>query len=250
LGKKIKNIINVCLCITVTFLFLAGISYSEDKQGVKNGVNKGEREKKEKRKKRTPPEFKYDENSKKYILDTPNFLAEFMPSSFTYTPRLKTGDDKPVTFLLEGFYQGEEKIGKPEASSKLREDNKMLVFDRGDYREVYESVMRGFLQVYVIENLPYKDRDLVIKARLSTEYSLVPNGEEGFHIMDGDKKITFFKQRAVLDSESNSKSLNLKTVLQKDMLTITVPKDYLSKAKFPIVISIPQKQGVVLTSPE
>ena len=236
MDNKIKNIIRVCLCIIVAFLFLAGISYSEDKQSGEKRDGKGKREKK------AAPEFRYDENFKKYILDAPKFLAEFMPSSFTYTPKEKTGNGKPITFTLKGFYQGEEQIGMPEASSRLKKENRILVFDRKDCRELYESVGRGFLQVYVIENLPYKDKDLVIKAQLLTEYSLVPNGDEGFSVKDADKTVTVFRQRVAIDSQS--KRLPLKTVLQKDILEITVPKDFLSEATFPLVIATPEKSGV------
>jgi hypothetical protein len=221
--KKTKNIICVCVCVIVAFFFLSGISYSEEKKGV------------EKREKAPAPEFKYDENAKNYMLDTPYFLAEFMPSSFTYTPKEKTGNGKPITFLLNGFSQEEKQIGMPEATTRLAKDNTILIFDRKDYRELYESHKRGFMQIYIIEDLPCKDKDLVMKATLSTEYSLVPNGDEGFFIKDGDKTISVFRQRAAVDSESAR--VPLKTSLQKNILEITVPSDYISQAKFPITIT-------------
>ena len=221
--KKTKNVICVCVCITVALLFLSGISYSAEKRGA------------EKRPKVTAPDFSYDENSKKYILDTRNFLAEFMPSSFTYTPKQKTGNGKPVTFSLNGFFQGEKQIGMPEATSRLAKDNKILIFDWKDYRELYESQARGFMQIYIIEDLPCKDKDLVIKATLSTEYSLVPSDDEGFFIKDGDATVSVFRQRAAVDSESLR--IPLKTSLKKNILEITVPSDYISKAKFPLTIT-------------
>lgn len=239
---KLRFVICVSLCTFLAFISFVGISYSEDRKT-------GDRKDDSRKQRREVPEFKYDENSKKYILDTPKFMAEFMPSSFTYIPKGKSGEGKPVTFSLEGFYQGGEKIyasEKIEPSTRLTDENKILIFDKKDYRELYESVMRGFVQVYVIESLPYMDKDLVIKAQLSTEYSLVPNDEEGFSIKDGNKTITVFKQRVAIDSQS--KSLLLKTILQKDMLEITVPRDYLSEAKFPIVIISPQKGRTVSTS--
>ena len=236
--KKTKNIICMCICIIIAFLFLSGISYSEEKRAEeKKPVEKRAVEKRgmEKRERAHVPEFSFNEKAKKYMLDSPYFLAEFIPSSFTYTPKEKTGNGKPVTFSLNGFFQGGKQIGMPEATMRLTDDNKILVFDRKDYRELYESKKRGFMQIYIIENLPCKDKDLVIKATLSTKYSLVRDDDKGFFIKDGDKTMSIFRQRAAVDSEANR--IPLKTSLEKNTLEITVPKDYISKAKFPITIT-------------
>ena len=233
MDKKIKNIIHVCLCIIVAFLFLAGISYSEDRQSGEKGEKKGKREKK------TAPEFRYGENSKRYILDTPMFTAEFVPSSFTFIRKKKTGEGKPITFVLEGFYQGENKLFTSGVTDvplgRIAEGGKMLIFDRKDYREVYESLARGFLQVYVVNTIPSRDKDLILKARLSTALSLVPDGESGYSVKDGDATVSVFRQRVVMDK--NSKQLPVKTVLKGDILEITVPREFLSEAEFPIVIA-------------
>lgn len=243
MDRKIKNSIRIGLCIIIACLFLTVISQAEGKDKQTNKQSEGK-----KAKTKETPEFKYDETSKKYILDTPKFLAEFIPHSFTYTPKGKTETGKPITFSLKGFYQGEEQIGTQEASTRLKDDKKIVIFDRKDYRELYESLKRGFVQVYVIETLPYKDRDLKIKAQLLTEYSLIPNGEEGFSVKDGDKTITVFKQRVATDSQS--KKLPLKTILKDNVLEIIVPNDYLSEAKFPIFITAPQKGETVSPSTE
>lgn len=227
---KLRLFIRMSLYIFMAFIFLVGASDA--------GTKKGD----EKKTKKTAPEFRYDENSKRYILDTPMFTAEFVPSSLTFIRKKKTGVGNPITFVLEGFYQGGNKLFTSgvmdEPSRRLAEDGKVLIFDRKDYREVYESVERGFLQVYVVNALPSRDKDLILKAKLSTAYSLVPDGEKGYSVKDGDKTITVFKQRVVIDK--NSKQLPVKTVLKGDILEITVPKEFLSEAEFPIVIGPPQ----------
>lgn len=231
-----RRVVTWLLAIFLFSVFISAVSYAEDKENrMKEGVAK--REKKERK---MSPAFVYDEASKKYILDTKGFTAEFAPSNFTYVPKIEGVKGKPFTFTLEGIYQGEEKIfPADEQSVNDLVDGESLSFKRKDYEEHYESLRGGFLQGWTIKTPPKaKDKDLIIKARLSTEYTRVPEGEKGFSLKDGDEIITAFRQPVVFDA--NSKKLSLKTVLKGDILEITLPKDYIAEAEFPVVVNPPR----------
>jgi len=225
MNRRARFLIRIALCVLAVFIFLTKAADAAKKSG-KEGTKK------------EAPAFRYDEGSKRHVLDTPGFRAEFLPSGFTFVQKKKTEEGKPVRFAFEGFYQGENRLfssGSADAPSVRTEDGgKLLIFDRKDYREVYESLRRGFLQVYVVNTVPSRDKDLILKAKLSTALSLVPNGEKGYSIKDNDKTVSVFTQRVVLDK--NLKKLPLKTVLKGDMLEITIPSKFLSEAEFPLMI--------------
>lgn len=228
MNRKARLFISISLCISIAFMFLVVTSYAGPRKGGEEGKKKTAP---------TAPKFRYDESSKRYILDRVEFKAEFEPSTLTFIRKKKTGEGTPIKFVFEGFYQGKSKLftgAEHELSPRLEEDGKMLIFDGKDYREVFESIVEGFFQVYAVKNVPSRDKDLVLRAKISTPLSLVPNGEKGFSVKDGNETISGFSQRVVIDKKS--KLLSLKTVLIGNTLEITVPREYLSEAEFPIAI--------------
>ncbi len=85
------------------------------------------------------------------------------------------------------------------------------------------------------------DHDLVIKAKLTTEYQLIPEGKEGFLVMDGETYITGFRLPKAVDAER--KPLAITAELKGDVLEITLGKADLAGAKFPILINPPPSSG-------
>jgi hypothetical protein len=212
--------------IIISLFVFTGNSFAEEGKKVRN-VTKGK-----------SLTFNYDEKSKLYTMDTRYYAAEFRPLSFTYTLKGDTGTGKPITFALLGFYQGEEMVYSSGESPVGKVEGNILTFEGRDFNEHYQVVSSGILQGWTIKVAPpVKDKDLIMRAKISTEYSMTPRGNQGFAISDGGKEILNFRTPIAFDRKH--RRYDLKAVLKGEILEIIFTKDFLADAEFPLIINPP-----------
>lgn len=191
-----------------------------------------------KRPNRELPAFSYNETFKKFVLETKKFIAEVSPFHLSYTPKIE-GKRKAIEFILDGvFCEGVKLFDlNKEIKGMLTNDGRLLKFDDGNIVEYYESLRGGLLQGWMIKTVPdsVKEKDLIIRARVLTDYEIAPNGEDGFIVKDDNRIINVFRAPRAVDA--HAKRSYLKTIFKEGFVEMVLPWSFIKEASLPIYIN-------------
>ncbi|HXX93072.1 MAG TPA: hypothetical protein VEN81_05530, partial [Planctomycetota bacterium] len=174
----------------------------------------------------------FDYNSKRYGVTIENGGVQFASAGSAPGSSRAT-----LKYTLEEVRSGSTVIAQGgESTPELREEDRTLSYGRAGVQEKYSLGKEALEQSFVIRELPAEGGDLVVTGKLETNVTPPAEGSLGSRLsfMDQGAEVLHISDAAAVDA--GGRRLPLSLAYAQGRISMTVPREWLAQAAFPVVI--------------
>ena len=169
----------------------------------------------------------------------PDFKALYAPEGVDFWPALgkQAPASRHLSFRFEGAHVGGVPLAGLDLAAAPELDGQDVVFDRGaGLTEIYRPQGGDLEQLFVLEVLPSRSGDLVVRGAFETDLALTSASAEGAELRFAEPGIATVQLDKVIGIDARGERVEGSLRLAPDALEIVLPASFVATAELPVVV--------------